>query len=246
MSTRERDVAHHHQLLGLRALARDPEAARPLALVHVAARGERLVFAVLRQDHAEVGGVLERPAHQRRILHAAPVVGEQAHAELCHLGHRGESIAGTTDGDRSGNAHVTQRRLRAEVEHLVHDRCAVDRRFGVRHRDDRGVAAERSGARSGLDRLGFLTSWLTQMGVEVDESGCDHASRRVEDLIGMQVGADRDDPTVVAHYDVRDAAPGRIDDTTALQEEIRQGRLLRRATSRGSPFAPRRHCAPAA
>ena len=51
---RERDVAHHHQLLGLRALARDPEPARPLALVHVAARGERLVLTVLRQDHAEV------------------------------------------------------------------------------------------------------------------------------------------------------------------------------------------------
>ena len=82
------DVAQHHQLLGLGGLAGDAEAARPRPFVHVPARGERVVLAVLGQGDAEAGGVLERPAHQAGVLHAVAVVGEEAHAEGGHLGHR--------------------------------------------------------------------------------------------------------------------------------------------------------------
>ena len=47
------DVAGDHQLLGLGRHAGDAEAARPLALVHVAAGGQAVVLAVLGQRDAE-------------------------------------------------------------------------------------------------------------------------------------------------------------------------------------------------
>ena len=57
------------------------------ALVHRPARGQHVVLAVLGQRDAEAPGVLERPAHQPGVLHAAAVVGEEPHAELGQLGH---------------------------------------------------------------------------------------------------------------------------------------------------------------
>ena len=38
-------------------------------------------------------GVLERAAHQLRVLHAVAVVGEQAHAGGGQLAERGERLA---------------------------------------------------------------------------------------------------------------------------------------------------------
>ena len=66
----ERDVAHHHQLLGLRGLAGQAEPGGPLALVHARALGERRRLAVLGQGHPEARRVLERPPHQPVVLHA--------------------------------------------------------------------------------------------------------------------------------------------------------------------------------
>ena len=67
------DVAEDHQLLGLGRDAGDARARRPLPLVHVAAVAERLDLAVLGEgDPArEARRVLERPAHEPVVLHAA-------------------------------------------------------------------------------------------------------------------------------------------------------------------------------
>ena len=58
------------------------------ALVHHRALGERGDLAVLGQGDVEGAGVLERMAHQLRILHAVAVVGEQVHAGGGQLAER--------------------------------------------------------------------------------------------------------------------------------------------------------------
>ena len=173
-----------------------PEPARPLAFVHVAAGGQRVVLAVLGQRDAEARGVLEGAAHEPRVLHAGAVVGEEAHAERRHLRHRRQLLAGAADGDGTGDVDVAQRGG-AELQHLAHDGGAVDRRLGVRHGDDRGVAAERGGPRAGLDRLGLLAARLAQVGVQVDEAGADDAPAGVEHRAWpSRSGADRGDDAV--------------------------------------------------
>ena len=224
---RERDVAHHHQLLGLGGLTGDAETARPLPLVHVPAGGEGFVLAVLGERDAEPARVLEGAAHQRRVLHAAPVVGEQANAERRHLGHRRQAIALPADGDRASNVHVAQARLLPEIEDLVHHRGAIDRRLGVRHRDDGREASERRRSRTALDRLGLFAAGLAQVRVEIDQPRGDDAPRRVErdacrvtaSEVVTQVFADRGDAAVLADQHVGAATAGLVDDPAALDDD---------------------------
>ena len=91
----ELDVAGHDDGLRDRRPARDAEATRPRALVHVPAGGEGLVLGVLGDDRAgQRRRVLERAAHHARAGDAEAVVGEDAHAERVELPHRRELLAG--------------------------------------------------------------------------------------------------------------------------------------------------------
>ena len=189
------DVAGDHQLLGLRRLAGHTQPARPRALVHVAAGGDRLVLAVLSQDHVEAGGVLQRPAHQPGVLHAASVVGEDPDAELGHLSQRRQLLAGPAHGDGPGRVDVAQRGT-TELLHLAHDPGAVDGRLGVRHGHHRGEPAEGGRPRAGLDRLGLLPTRLAEMGVEIDQPRRHDASGGIDGVLAAllrQVGPDRGD-----------------------------------------------------
>ena len=106
---REFDVAQNHLFFCVRRLGGDAEARRNRALVHVATLGERLVLTVLRDDHAEVGGVLEGAPHHTRVLHSAPVVGEHPHSERGHFGERSKPLAVASDGDRTGDGDLAAR-----------------------------------------------------------------------------------------------------------------------------------------
>ena len=90
----ERDVAGDHGLLGGGGHARDAEPARPAPLVHGAAGGQAGVLAVLGQGDAEALGVVEGAPHERAVLHAGTVVGEERHAQRGQLAERGERGAG--------------------------------------------------------------------------------------------------------------------------------------------------------
>ena len=73
--------------------AREAEPARPRPLVHGAAGGEARVLAVLGQRDAEALGVVEGAPHERAVLHAGAVVGEERHAERGQLAHRRQRVA---------------------------------------------------------------------------------------------------------------------------------------------------------
>ena len=61
-----------------------------MALVHHGTLGEPFDLAVLGEHDAEIGGVLDRPPHQERILHTVAVVGEDVHAGIGQFGKRRE------------------------------------------------------------------------------------------------------------------------------------------------------------
>ena len=165
------DVAVDHQLLGDRRPAgqAEPAAARPF--VHHRALGEPFDLAVLGERDPEPVGVLEGPAHQQRVLHAVAVVGEDPHAGVGELGERGQLLTAAADGDRAGRQDLAEPGSLALAAHEVDDLDAVLGRVGVRHRDDRGESAERSGPAAGLDRLGLFRARLAQVHVQVDEPG---------------------------------------------------------------------------
>nr|BFE69657.1 hypothetical protein GCM10020092_029580 [Actinoplanes digitatis] len=75
------------------------------------------------------------------------------------------------DGDGADRLHVDQVGLAAEAPDLLDHAGGVGDGRRVGHREDRRVAAERGGARAGLDGLGVLAAGLAQVGVQVDEAG---------------------------------------------------------------------------
>ena len=51
-------------------------------------------------------------------------------------------------------------------------------------------------AELGLDGLGFFLARLAQMRMEIDQTGADEATRRVEGAVAVEVGTDVDDHTI--------------------------------------------------
>ena len=185
------DVPLDHHRFGFGRLAGDAQPRRPLALVHLPAGGQGGVLAVLSQGDAQRRGVLQSPSHQPPVLHPGAVVGEQAHPQRGHLGHRRQLGAGPADGDGAGHPDVAQRAgCSAQVEHLTDDGGRVDDRLGVGHGHDRGAAAQGRGSGAGLDRLRLLPARLPQMGVQVDQPRRDDASVGVESSVTRETIAD--------------------------------------------------------
>ena len=206
--------------------------------VHVTARAERLVLAVLRQRHAETRRVLERAPHEPVVLHAVAVVGEDADAERGHLCHRRELLAPAPGRDGTRDMHVAQRRL-PEVEDFAHDRRVVDGGLGVRHGDDRGEPAECRCSRAGLDGLRLFAARLTEMRVQIDEARRDDTATCIDHPIRGQIRSDRGDPSVLADDDVAAALAETVDDPPALDDDTHDTRGLRPRSLRSRPIAAR-------
>ena len=150
-----------------------PEPGRAVALVHLRADGEPRLLGVLGDDAVERLHVLQRPAHQRRVADAVPVVGEDPHAGggVGHRAELGQPLALQPDGDRADRDDVDQPGLLAEPPDLLDDAGGVGDRVGVGHRVHGGEPAQRRGAAAGLDGLGVLAAGLAQVGVQVDQAG---------------------------------------------------------------------------
>ena len=110
----------------------------------------------------------------------------------------------------------------------------VDGRVGVRHRDDRAVAARGGGGGARRDRLLVLPSGGAQVDVRVDEGGRQHEPSR-----GLTRGLDRGDHAVVDGHVVRavQAFAGVDHAGSAHHEAVRRtlGVEQHHATSSGEP-----------
>ena len=193
----QQHVPGDDRLLGDRRPAGQAEPGGDVTLVHLRARGEPGLLGVLGDDAVERLDVLQRAAHQPRVGHAVPVVGEDPDPGR-GVGHRaelGQLLAGQPDGDRADRLHVDQPGLAAEPPDLLDDAGRVGDRRGVGHRAHRGVAAERRGPRAGLDGLGVLAARLAQVGVQVDQA------RQGDQPVARSVGATRRSATITPSSD---------------------------------------------
>ena len=139
-------------------------------VVDIASAQERLVLAVGGDELAQPGRLLHGPAHQRRVLHAAAVVGEGAdlRGQPRQIGQLPPRPL-PADAAVGHHAHLRRvadaRQLRGQV------RRTVRRRGQVRHGADGGIAApgRRRGARR--DGLFIRKTRLTEVHMHIGETG---------------------------------------------------------------------------
>ena len=160
----------------------EPEPRGHLALVHDAAARERRVLLVQAQDPAREPLVLQRLAQDPGAVHGLAVVGEAERAGVGELGHLGQRLAVEAARDRGHEADRDAGLAPGRLAQRAQDRRGVDDRVGVRHRDDRDVAAGGGGAGAGVEVLLVLLARRAQVHVRVDEAREQMAALAVEDL----------------------------------------------------------------
>ena len=234
-----------------------PSEAETRALVHVPALDERGVLGVVGDHHLDRERLRVRRARcaaAAAVGTAVAVVGEHPHAGLDHLPHLGERLPRQPFRDRADREDVGQaRRGRRGRGPRGRSPAWSATGIGVRHRRDGGVATDRGGPGSGLDRLLVLVARLSQVRVQVDEprrerrgpGAVDHAPRRVGRLRPPRSGRPRPRRRATSSCPL-----DRIDDPRASEHAVglAHADLLsagRRATGRAAPSGPRSRSSPA-
>ena len=174
----QRQVALQRDGLGLARNSRQAEPARIEALVHDAAGGEVAILRLLRQKHAEVARIGERPPHDERACDGVAAIGEGDGAGLAQQAELGHLLAGQAAGHGGCRMDVDGRRLAGGAQHELDQRHVVDGRLGVGHHDDGGDAARRGGLARRGDRLAVLGARLADEDAAVDEARAGSPCRR--------------------------------------------------------------------
>ena len=152
------------------------------------------------------------------------VVGERHRARVGELAHLGQLVAALAARDRREEADGDLALVLRRLDERAEGRRRVDDRIGVRHREDRAVAAGSGGRRAARDRLLVLAARRAQMHVRVDERRCEHEAGAVDHAMLVRVDRLRDrgddaavDPDVERRVDALD----RIDDARAADDDVR-------------------------
>ena len=155
---REVDVPRDHEALAERRPAAEPELGGDRSGMRMASARQRRLFAVHRDRAARDGVVLERAPHHARRRDRAAVVGEPDRAGVGERAHLRQLVPGLSLRDRCEEPDRDARLDRRTRAQPAHHLDVVDDGIGVRHREDRAVAAcgRRSGARR--DRLLVLAA----------------------------------------------------------------------------------------
>ena len=220
-----------HDVAGHDGLLRDggpPRQAQPPGELTLVAAGDTVgqprVLGVLGDDAVEGADILQGPAHDARVLHAAPVVGEDADpgAGAGHQTQLGQLLTGQPLGDRAHRVDVDEAGAPAQVQHGLGDLGGVADRRGVRHGQHGREAADRGSLGAALDGLGVLPAGLAQVGVQVDEPGQQDQAVRLEPVGALREVVDGPDggDGAVDDQDVLDAL---AQDVCPLDEHGRGG-----------------------
>ena len=226
---REREIALDHHRLGDRRVAGEAELRRDRALVHVTAARERPLLAVERERAAGRRRVLERAAHQPGRADRNAVVGEGDRARVGELAHLRQLRSVLAARDRGEEADLNLGLAAGGLDERAERGGRVDDRVGVRHREDRAVAAGGGGSRSGRDRLLVLAAGRAEMHVRVDERGREHEPGPVDDAmaVGVDALADGGDRARVdPHVEDRVDPSRRVDHARAADDEVLAGPVL--------------------
>ena len=219
---RQDHVARHQRLFRRRRNSAHAEERGVVALVHDAAVVEVRVLFVRDDGDAQHRRILERAAHQLRVVDRLAVVAHSDAAGRAQIGKLGQRLALQPlahRADRIDAAGAVARRF--GDDHLGHGALVV-RRNGVRHRADRGVAARHRGPRAGGDRLLVLLPRLAQMRVQVDEPGSDDETGgvdRVDVRLDLLVDA-RDRAVLDQDVELGVEVLAGIDDAAVCDEEV--------------------------
>ena len=235
----EREVALDHHALGDRRVAGEAELGRDGALVHLAAARERRLLAVdARRGRPATalywsarrirpGETTGRPSSVKPAAPASassPISVSSPPAWPFEIAAR--KPTGTTASARACST--------SDAEH----RGRVDDRIGVRHREDRAVAAGGGRRGAGRDRLLVLAAGRAQVDVRVDEGGREHEPGRVDRAVldgrGDHAVLDRDGraPSSMPARRIEDAR-------AAIDEVVRRSRCLQSRAITPPPARPR-------
>ena len=155
---------------------------RPVAFVHDAPTRQRFVFAVIDDRQIESARVFHRAAHHRRRRHGPPVVRNRNDAGVFHLAHLGEFRPFRLFRDRANRKHVREIRALCLLDYKArHGRVVIDW-MRVGHRANCREAAGDRGRRAAGNRFFVFLPRLAQVHVQVDETGRDDQTGRIDHL----------------------------------------------------------------
>ena len=182
---RELDVAGDVDLLAGGRPAQHAQARGSDTLVDLALVDQGLVLAVVHDRMAKLDGVVHDTAHHAGVLDTAAVIGEGDGAMCVHVAHLGEDLALEALRAGAGDVDVAVVDFLGARLDVLHAGGGVGDGLGVGHAADvREAAVERS-ARTGGDVLLVLEAGLTQMDVDVHQTGDEVAPGEVADGIGV-------------------------------------------------------------
>ena len=176
----EFDVTLQHQHLGDCRPTGQSETRRTTALVHDCPVGEPRHFAVLRESHVELAGMLESSTHDQRVLDTIPVVREHSDTRRRHRVERRQLASGTPNGDAARRSHRHKAGTLTLQANEFDDGHVVLGRVGVRHRDTCAEPAERGRERCRGNGFGLFTTRLSHVRVQVDERTGDETAGGIE------------------------------------------------------------------
>ncbi len=216
----------HRARLGLDVADR---AARHRALRCIRLRDHLLVLGVHEHRAREVRGFRKRDRELAGRHTVASVVADRDRTRLDALANV-DQLGALESASERGDLQDRHRQVARGEARFGNPLRSVDRRHGVGHRHHVRESARRGCTRSALERLGLVITGLTQVGVQVDESGAEHA--RVGAVLRRQVDH-RDAGRVDVVIDGEDLAAvepdvltgcveaaERVDDADAAQDRV--------------------------
>ena len=167
--------------------------------------------------------VLQRPAHDARLVDGTSVVREGHRAGVGERTELGELGAVLALRDRGHEADWDMRLGGGACAQAAQDVGVVDDRVGVRHRQDRAVATGGCGCRSGCDRLLVFAAGRAQVDVRIDERRDEQTPVALDDEVCVRIEllSDlRDHAVVDANVENRVDSLAGIDDPCAADDDV--------------------------
>ena len=224
------DISQDGDFLRYRRGPLHSQSRRLIGFVHHRSLAEELVLGVLHHGDVKHLGVLERPAHDGRVLDIVAVIGNTDHPDLGQVADLGQFLAVNVLGDSAHDENSGIGARGAVLDEL--DRLlVVDAGRRVGHTAHGRKPARGGRLTAGHHRLFVLAARFAQMHVHVDEArhdelpgGIDHLAY-VEPLHCLRnhlfVVLDAGDTTVLyEHGGVFTKTEGRIDHSSAGYHEI--------------------------
>jgi hypothetical protein len=137
-----------------------------------------MVLAMIADRDAQIAAVGKRHAHQRRIVHRVAIVAEGYHPGSSEFLHVSQFTPRSSPGNATDNFNVDWRRVPLGGDE-IHHRRIVNRRIGVGHGTYRREAAPGRGERSGGYGFFVLESRLSQVSMDVYETGTNYQARGI-------------------------------------------------------------------